>query len=566
MASRAFITFAVLLFAGSAFAGELGVTLARGSARELLGATPRFPYCSCDVYDCACSPYNVTMASVTNPGSPPDGASWRRLAARARGLACVLTRRACNSILDILTTQVVGGKRFCYQIGYLGCPTNRPCCNALKANVDKIAFTTSAACQKKNGGVTRVEISGNLWRSWETREWALGNGDYGYELRIYDLDGTNSNNFPGTRICVTTGAQCNKLAELCDIDGGNCKYSLAESSNTKYCPICPAIVLGPNGQTTCLSGSYESQAAHVCWAAVQIIPPAVTRPGQKPTWGNTGAAGLPNCLDVANIMTDTLNIAAEDADARMVWPFEYRDCITEYGAQNPSVVVCGTFLSAEDGALLQDEINDLLELILSEVKGGESCPPRLSGYTLLATIEPVDGSPDCLSGTSSSACAPELTPAPPPPVQLVQTHTCPQSTTNVPFILDAITQSSGTDTNGSPVQVFCTTVKSQSCSASSACCRMDFAKVELIVNTACRSDLRYITVNGERQAYSWQFYSEFTSLKFTGLSKLSPVAGSTLCWAVRAGGCASTSSFCYKGVCQANAFSSDNKCCPANII
>lgn len=38
-------------------------------------------------------------------------------------------------------------------------------------------------------------------------------------------------------------------------------------------------------------------------------------------------------------MTDTLNIAAEDADARMVWPFEYRDCITEYGAQNPSVVV-----------------------------------------------------------------------------------------------------------------------------------------------------------------------------------------------------------------------------------
>lgn len=59
----------------------------------------------------------------------------------------------------------------------------------------------------------------------------------------------------------------------------------------------------------------------------------------------------------------------------------------------------------------------------------------------------------------------------------MQTHTCPQSTTNVPFILDAITQSSGTDTNGSPVQVFCTTVKSQSCSASSACCRMDFAKV-----------------------------------------------------------------------------------------
>ena len=44
------------------------------------------------------------------------------------------------------------------------------------------------------------------------------------------------------------------------------------------------------------------------------------------------------------------------------------------------------------------------------------------------------------------------------------------------------------------------------------------------------------------------------------------MAGSTLCWAVRAGGCASTSSFCYKGVCQANAFSSDNKCCPANII
>ncbi|PNW77787.1 hypothetical protein CHLRE_10g451752v5 [Chlamydomonas reinhardtii] len=553
MASRAFITFAVLLFAGSAFAGELGVTLARGSARELLGATPRFPYCSCDVYDCACSPYNVTMASVTN---------------------------------------VVGGKRFCYQIGYLGCPTNRPCCNALKANVDKIAFTTSAACQKKNGGVTRVEISGNLWRSWETREWALGNGDYGYELRIYDLDGTNSNNFPGTRICVTTGAQCNKLAELCDIDGGNCKYSLAESSNTKYCPICPVPPTAkpsppppspppppppsppppppspppppPPSPPPPPPPSPPPPPPPSC--ALRIIPPAVTRPGQKPTWGNTGAAGLPNCLDVANIMTDTLNIAAEDADARMVWPFEYRDCITEYGAQNPSVVVCGTFLSAEDGALLQDEINDLLELILSEVKGGESCPPRLSGYTLLATIEPVDGSPDCLSGTSSSACAPELTPAPPPPVQLVQTHTCPQSTTNVPFILDAITQSSGTDTNGSPVQVFCTTVKSQSCSASSACCRMDFAKVELIVNTACRSDLRYITVNGERQAYSWQFYSEFTSLKFTGLSKLSPVAGSTLCWAVRAGGCASTSSFCYKGVCQANAFSSDNKCCPANII
>ncbi|KAG2454484.1 hypothetical protein HYH02_001502 [Chlamydomonas schloesseri] len=874
MASRVFLAAAVLLLAGSAFAGELGVSMARGSARELLAGTVRFPYCSCDTYDCACSPYNVTLASTAN---------------------------------------VANSKRYCYQIGYVGCPTNRPCCLALQQNVDKIAFTTSAACQKKNGGITKVEVSGDMWRSWETREWALGGGDFGYELRIYDLKGMTSDTFPGTRICVTTGADCDTLAELCDIDGGNCKYSLTESSNTKYCPICPvpsakkppppspppppppspppppppspkppspspppppppvcdvcvyvnikpaslpslvtfdsarcadiggeavydlnglaadygaamtkpfavascggltlkvcgtfvsaaaaqripqaeidteleklvnmlvvdacptgysfqAIVLGPNGQTTCLSGSYQSQACPPCssspasspaapsssssprasspsapspaassapspsssasspafapssspapsssssapypssssapapytsspsssppaaspaadapssssspaapspssspntspssspsspassssrpapasssaawppassssatsstsapcpssasasapssapaapapsssspltpspltpspWppsppppaapppspspslasspvcASVEIIPPSSTRPGQKPTWGSGG--GLPSCMDAAAIMTDTLNVAAEDANARMISPFEYRECSTAYGAQNPIVVVCGTFFSAADGALLQDEINDLLDSILSEMKGGEDCPPRLRGYTLLAVVQPEDGSPDCLSGTSSAACAPELTPAPPPPVQLVQTHQCPQSTANVPYVLEAITQSSGTDNNGSPVQVFCTKVKAQSCSASSACCKMDFAKVELIVNTACRSDLRYITVNGERTAYSWQFYTEFTSLKFTNLNKLSPVAGSTLCWAVRQGACASTSAFCYNGVCQANAFSSDNKCCPANVI
>ncbi|KXZ44998.1 hypothetical protein GPECTOR_60phG7 [Gonium pectorale] len=250
------------------------------------------------------------------------------------------------------------------------------------------------------------------------------------------------------------------------------------------------------------------------------------------------------------------------------------------GAYNPAAVppvlprikVCGAFFSPEDGVLLQPSISTALQTWVEFVVGGSACPRSLKGYTVAGSVE-ADAS-GCLEGFYQQECRAELfplLPSPPrPPVPpVVQTHVCPQSTANVPYVLSTVNVSAGRDQSGANATLLCTTVLPQSCSGDFSCCSMDFAKVELIISPTCRGALRRTTLNGREVSYSWAFYDDIglTAVKVPNLQNLVPQPGAAqLCWVLRNGPCASPSAFCNNGYCQANVFSSDNKCCPANLI
>ncbi|GLC40015.1 hypothetical protein PLESTM_000980500 [Pleodorina starrii] len=168
-------------------------------------------------------------------------------------------------------------------------------------------------------------------------------------------------------------------------------------------------------------------------------------------------------------------------------------------------------------------------------------------------------------------------PSPPPPSPVlvpVKTHVCLQSTAEVPYLLPTLEQTPSLDQFGFPSVAMCVTVTAPDtpCRKRAPCCDMDFSKVEVLLNTTCRSDIRRILFDGADMPYSWASYPDLDgliALKFTGLSGdlngQSPV-GKTLCWHVRPGACANPAALCYNGRCQANIFSMDNKCCPANWV
>ncbi|KAG2488681.1 hypothetical protein HYH03_012682 [Edaphochlamys debaryana] len=298
---------------------------AQGSSGGL-STFPRFPYCRCETYDCTCSPYKIAYAGYT-------------------------------------TNLTTGYDRHCFNVVYAGCDRTRACCAALESYVNKIAFETTAACLKP--AVMSVEIRGNFWPSWETKSWNISNkGDMGYELRIYDMR-FNRTTFPGSQICVTVRAPCSSLRQLCDVDGSSCRFSIAESADTRYCPICPVINTVPSPPPPSPKPPsplpprppQPPPACSVC-AYVYVQPPAEP---DGPTW----VFDADTCAELGSLMAQSLNDAAQAEGAALVAPFALVGCGSAFNPDAappvyPYVQVCGSFWSAEEGAKLQDILSALI--------------------------------------------------------------------------------------------------------------------------------------------------------------------------------------------------------------
>ncbi|KXZ53552.1 hypothetical protein GPECTOR_6g468 [Gonium pectorale] len=191
-----------------------------------------------------------------------------------------------------------------------------------------------------------------------------------------------------------------------------------------------------------------------------------------------------------------------------------------------------------------------------------------------SVYSPTSPADACLFGRFSEGCAaiPELNPPPPPPTAaaggLIRTHECVQSNVNVPYGVRNFVSSDTTDQQGSPATALCFTVAAQSCAATSYCCDMDFAKVEIPITAGCKTHLRRLSINGAPVSYSWGFYNDtFLTVKFNNLVTALPnPVGATLCVVVRPSECALPANLCYGGRCQINVFSSNNKCCPATVF
>ncbi|KXZ48042.1 hypothetical protein GPECTOR_31phG1 [Gonium pectorale] len=287
---------------------------------------------------------------------------------------------------------------------------------------------------------------------------------------------------------------------------------------------------------------------------------------------------MPTCASVSDTIISSINAAASAYGADIAVPFFLQTCSSTYDASvlprvYPVVQVCGAFASDAAGAKLQDWLVSPLGGLASWT--GSVRDGVCTGYKIVADIAAPGGGATCLAGQFEEACAsnPDPTPPPPPPAGgLVQTHTCVQGNVNVPYSVGGFYTASTVDQGGYPAVAMCVKVAKQSCKASSYCCGMDFAKVEVPVEDACKSDLRRLTINGTPQFYSWGNYPQanggtITALKFTSmLTNLPNPDGATLCWVVRPGDCADPARFCTNGRCQVSIFASNNKCCPATLV
>ncbi|PNH03369.1 hypothetical protein TSOC_010595, partial [Tetrabaena socialis] len=161
-----------------------------------------------------------------------------------------------------------------------------------------------------------------------------------------------------------------------------------------------------------------------------------------------------------------------------------------------------------------------------------------------------------------------LPPPPPPPPTFVETHDCVNSNIQVPYVISNLTLTNTLDQRGAAAVAMCIRVSQQRCRASSFCCGMEFAKVEVPVAPACTGDLRRLTVNAKPRDFSWGRYDGgLVTIKFEGLLTTLPSPdGAKLCWVVRPGDCAKPQNFCLNGHCQVNYYSTNNKCCPATLV
>ncbi|KAG2446838.1 hypothetical protein HYH02_008398 [Chlamydomonas schloesseri] len=485
----------------------------------------------------------IIMASGMHASAASDmsilGHSGRGLLTTASGFPwcqCLDYSCACSPYKVVYESSTKSGSltTTCFSVAYTGCDTSRACCRGMLAAVDKLSFETTAACGVKSN-IAGVTINGKSWPSWNPYPHPSGSGT-GYELKVYNLKASNAT-FPGSKICITTKAPCSSLKDLCSSSpSGECTYSFADQPTTTYCPICPLNIYPPPAAS----------------------PPASANPDDIFTFDS----GV-DCADYAAFIEGYMNGKAADAGAMLLQPFALASCDGAWDLANnviPTITVCGEFFSADDAALLQPVVDDLLTDILAFITGG-TCPANLAGPP---PPSPPPPSPPPPSPPPPSPPPPGPTPSP----SLVKTHICVQSTNNIPFTISDITIRTAKDQLGYPAVEMCVTAAAATCKKGAFCCGMDFAKMELPIATECKPELRRISINAEyTTAYSWGFYDSFTTLKFPSLTKSLPSGpdGAELCWVVRPGPCADPATFCLNGRCQVNIFSSDNKCCPATI-
>ncbi|KAG2494165.1 hypothetical protein HYH03_007800 [Edaphochlamys debaryana] len=339
--------------------------------RNLLGTPSTFPFCKCISYDCACSPYQVSLSSTTND---------------YRGMP--------------------GYTRTCYSVSYIGCDESLACCQAMLANVDKLTFETSLDCATKKN-VLGVTLNGRSWDNWRPYSYLKGN-----ELKIYNL-GRNNNTFPGLEICVLHRAPCLTSTQLCgSVHSTGCRYSFADVDTTNYCPVCsmggspprqPPLSPAPPSPSppsppppSPLPPSPLSPHPPPPPSPNPLNPPPPSPRPPRPPPGTPPPSPPPPCVtcfvlsltlpppeqepptpyrftdafcaDVEAFIQDSISGYALDLGSVIIEDFTLTDC------EGTSIRVCGTFRSFEDGTALQDSMELFLPKLVSLVTGRLRAP------------------------------------------------------------------------------------------------------------------------------------------------------------------------------------------------
>ncbi|KAG2437934.1 hypothetical protein HXX76_005550 [Chlamydomonas incerta] len=315
-----------------------------------------------------------------------------------------------------------GDNTYCFTLSAkvpAGC--NNYCCN--KADLKKIEINSFQACDVFSPPV-KATINGvptKVAPAFSTPK----DGPAGSTTLVLTQLGLGLAN-DGAEICITLGLNkngkgCTTLEELCvppaGMPAGVCTAALFDSQND-CCPLSQANVPSPPPPSP-PPPSPPPPPPPPCEVCIYLT---LTPPAIDPFAYRFDAA---TCDDAAATIIDDLELLAGDLNARISVPFELTEC------DETVIKICGQFFSNEDGALLQNDIQDYLDKWLQIITGAQ-CPAYLSGYTVLVSIASADiavPSP-CLSGALSTGCSPETV--------LFPKCKCTTTPFNLPFAVNPV--------------------------------------------------------------------------------------------------------------------------------
>lgn len=128
-----------------------------------------------------------------------------------------------------------------------------------------------------------------------------------------------------------------------------------------------------------------------------IIPPVLSDGTSVFTFDND------SCADSATTFIASMEFIASDAGSLIVAPFVLTTCSPAYNVSESPIVypylrVCGAFLSASDGAMIESALQDFMQLWIQDLVGGdpEACMLTHPGYTITSTAADPSGAASCL--------------------------------------------------------------------------------------------------------------------------------------------------------------------------
>ncbi|KAG2433599.1 hypothetical protein HYH02_012530 [Chlamydomonas schloesseri] len=358
-------------------------------------------------------------------------------------------------------------------------------------------------------------------------------------------------------------------------------------------PDSPPAVAEPIDDSSTAAAATSSGRRHRLLQQQQAVPIATAADGSGA--GQAFAFDAASCTELANRIIAGFAAQAPLVGSKITVPF------TQFACGPQRLVLQGTFATEADGLRLTSWLNgpDGMQAWLRSVTGGDACSRELSGYSVRSVVTGPSGElyPSCINADFKQTCVPappgptappsprppslpnvpaRKTQPPPPPApatpappampgfpsdtpELVRTHECVASTNDVPYSMGQLYVRQALDQYGAPAVAMCTRVSSrQACRKGAFCCDMDFAKIEVPINPACRDELRRIAINRRLDDWSWGSYtsSGLLTIKFENLRTDLPSGpdGAELCWLVRPGGaCSDPAVFCKQRSCQVRA-------------
>ncbi|EFJ42334.1 hypothetical protein VOLCADRAFT_97603 [Volvox carteri f. nagariensis] len=119
-----------------------------------------------------------------------------------------INQQSPYTLIPLPPVQRAGFVRTCFRVAYVGCDRNLACCRELLGSVQRLILDTNPQC------VDQFNLGGVLVNGQPSQSWSISTHDSGYELKISNLQASNST-FPGSTICIVGYPECSTWADVC---------------------------------------------------------------------------------------------------------------------------------------------------------------------------------------------------------------------------------------------------------------------------------------------------------------------------------------------------------------